>query len=112
MEKLLACAREHLEFSRWYLREKGVIQVGDNGLFWITALGVDKCNESDVAQPMEDRLLTAAEEPTNGDAASSRPSRPGTQSASPPAPAQADVKRRAVEQALRLGSRLPPAPSR
>ena len=76
MENLLACAREHLEFSMWYLREKGLIQAGDNGLFWITALGVDKCNESDVSQPMEDRLLTAAEELTTGQAASSRPSRP------------------------------------
>ena len=72
MENLLACAREHLEFSLWYLREKGLIQVGDNGLYSITALGVDTCNETEVSPTREDHLLTAAKEPANGNAANSR----------------------------------------
>ena len=70
MENLLACAREHLEFSLWYLREKGLIQAGDNGRYWITALGVDTCNETEVSPAREDRLLTAGKEPANGSGAS------------------------------------------
>ena len=72
MENLLACAREHLEFSLWYLREKGLIQMGDNGQYCITALGVDTCNETEVSPTREDRLLTAGKEPANGNTASSR----------------------------------------
>jgi len=83
MENLLACAREHLEFSLWYLREKGLIQAGDNGLFWITALGVDNCNDTDLAQPRADHLLTAAKESTNGHAASSPAPGPKPQSPRP-----------------------------
>ena len=76
MENLLACAREHLEFSLWYLREKGLIQVGDNGQYSITALGVDTCNETEVSPTREDRLLTAGKEPANGNTASSRAPEP------------------------------------
>ncbi len=45
LERLLNCAREHLEFSLWYLRERGYIRSGDSGMFWITVGGVDWCNE-------------------------------------------------------------------
>ena len=76
MENLLACAREHLEFSLWYLREKGLIQAGDNGQYWITALGVDTCNETEASPAREDRLITAGKEPPNGNAASPRAPEP------------------------------------
>lgn len=67
MERLLACAREHLEFSLWYLREKGLIQSGDSGLYWITADGVDACNEQTELAPLrEDRLLPSARPERNG----------------------------------------------
>ena len=97
MENLLACAREHLEFSLWYLREKGLIQVGDNGQYWITAPGVDTCNEKEAAPTREDRLLTAAKEPANGHAASSRAPGAQIQSAALSAAAAADAQWRRVE---------------
>ena len=42
LESLLACPREHLEFSMWYLKAKGLIQAEDNARFSITAEGVDE----------------------------------------------------------------------
>ena len=39
MEALLDCAREHLEFSVWYLLEKGLIRRADDARFMITAEG-------------------------------------------------------------------------
>lgn len=91
MENLLACAREHLEFSMWYLREKGLIQMGDNGQYWITALGVDTCNETEDSPTREDRLITARKEPANSNAASSRtpgsePKAPRSRPRQPPPP--------------------------
>ena len=95
MENLLACAREHLEFSLWYLREKGLIQMGDNGQYWITALGVDTCNETEASPTREDRLITAAKEPAKGNAANSRA--PGAESKTPRSrPRQPRTPNRAV----------------
>ncbi len=62
IERLLNCAREHLEFSLWYLRERGYIRTGDSGTYWITADGVDKCNESaggSSEHDVEHRLIEA-----------------------------------------------------
>ena len=42
LESLLACPREHLDFSLWYLKAKGLIQSEDNARFSITAEGVDE----------------------------------------------------------------------
>lgn len=41
MEELLGIPREHLEFSTWYLRRKGLVDASNNGRFEITADGVD-----------------------------------------------------------------------
>lgn len=62
IEGLLLCAREHLEFSIWYLRERKYVTATDGGRFFITADGVDATDE--LAQPAlrTDRLLTAARE--------------------------------------------------
>ena len=58
MEALLDCAREHLEFSLWYLYEKGLIRRADDARFVITAEGVDAGDEQ--GQPLrEDRMLPA-----------------------------------------------------
>ena len=97
MGDLLACAREHLEFSLWYLRGKGLIQVGDNGYYSITALGVDTCNETEVSPAREDRLITAAKEPANGNAANSRAPGGRIQNASLPTAAAADGQPRRLE---------------
>ena len=59
MEELLGCAREHLEFSLWYLRENGWLVRGDNGRFFITAKGVDQFEEGGESWLREDRLLTS-----------------------------------------------------
>ncbi|CAN5752809.1 J domain-containing protein [soil metagenome] len=42
LERILGCAEEHIRFHLWYLREKGSIQRQDNGMWAITAAGVDE----------------------------------------------------------------------
>lgn len=41
LEDLLGCAREHLEFSLWYLKESALIIRSDNGRFGISLKGVE-----------------------------------------------------------------------
>jgi hypothetical protein len=41
LERLSGCPHEHLEFHLWYLKEKGWISAGEDGLFAITVAGVD-----------------------------------------------------------------------
>jgi DnaJ domain/PilZ domain len=41
-ERLLGCAREHLQAALWYLKGKGQIQRSDNASFSITVQGVDE----------------------------------------------------------------------
>ena len=41
LEELIGRAREHLEFTLWYLVQKQYIQRGDNSRYQITAEGVD-----------------------------------------------------------------------
>jgi curved DNA-binding protein CbpA len=45
IEELLGCPREHLEFTLWYLKQKGHIVGPDNGRYIITAEGVDLVEE-------------------------------------------------------------------
>lgn len=59
-EDLLGCPREHLEFSLWYLKEKGWIARSDNGRFVITVNGVEQAEAAEVILANEDRLLPAA----------------------------------------------------
>ena len=58
-EQLLGVPREHLEFGLWYLREHGFVARADNGRYVITARGVDRAEQADVAWIKEDRLLEA-----------------------------------------------------
>jgi len=58
LEKILGCQAQHLEFPLWYLKERGWMQRLDNGMFAITADGVDKL-DSDPMLPAN-RLLTSA----------------------------------------------------
>lgn len=62
LEKLLNCAREHLDFTLWYLRERRYIRSGDSGIYWITFEGVDKCNEVETTQDEDEsrRLMIQA----------------------------------------------------
>lgn len=41
LEELTGRAREHLEFTTWYLLKRGFVQRGDNSCLGITADGVD-----------------------------------------------------------------------
>lgn len=42
MERLLGCPQEHMKFHLWYLKENGWLQRLENGMFAITASGVDR----------------------------------------------------------------------
>jgi curved DNA-binding protein CbpA len=44
LARLSNCPLEHMEFHIWYLKEKGWIKKGDDGLFAITIDGVDRTN--------------------------------------------------------------------
>jgi predicted transcriptional regulator len=45
LEDLLGIPREHLEFSCWYLRRKGLVDASNNGRYEITAEGVDAAED-------------------------------------------------------------------
>lgn len=65
LEDLLGIPRDHLEFTLWYLKERGLLTRGDNNRFQITAAGVDYAEqlEEDVSRTArfgEDHLLPAA----------------------------------------------------
>lgn len=53
MEDLLAIPKEHLEFSLWYLKERGDIKPGDNGRFFITVHGCERYEEYTAPKPEE-----------------------------------------------------------
>jgi hypothetical protein len=46
MEDLLACPKEHLEFSLWYLKERGMVLKGDSASYSITVSGVDEAEKT------------------------------------------------------------------
>ncbi|HUA21299.1 MAG TPA: J domain-containing protein [Bryobacteraceae bacterium] len=59
LEDLLACPREHLEFSLWYLKENGLVTRTDNGRYAVTAKGVDWAEAEEAAATARgDRLLS------------------------------------------------------
>ena len=59
LEKLLGVPRQHLEFPIWYLKQRGWLELLDNGQLAITVSGVDKLADRELAVP-EDRLLAAS----------------------------------------------------
>ena len=64
MEELLACPREHLEFSLWYLKETRQIHRTDRGKYSITVGGVEAAESEDGTPPENIRLLPAGESQT------------------------------------------------
>ena len=57
LERMLGCPAEHLEFHVWYLLEKQFIRRLENGLFSITAHGVDSVIAQDSLLLRRDRLI-------------------------------------------------------
>jgi curved DNA-binding protein CbpA len=53
IESLLGIPREHLEFSFWFLREKGFLQRTDGGGCSITAVGVEYLDENGLKERAE-----------------------------------------------------------
>ncbi len=64
LEDLLGIPRDHLEFTLWYLKERGLLIRGDNNRFQITAAGVDYAEELEErdnsrSRRADDHLLSA-----------------------------------------------------
>jgi curved DNA-binding protein len=59
VEEVLGIEKEHLDFSLWYLREKGYITRTDNGRYAITAIGVEAYEEIETTK--QDPALRAIE---------------------------------------------------
>jgi curved DNA-binding protein CbpA len=70
LETMLGCPQQHLEFPIWYLKKKGFVERMGNGYVAITAEGIDKLGNGDLALPA-DRLITdkstesTSEQPTS-----------------------------------------------
>jgi len=58
IERRMGFPRDYLEFTAWYLRNKGYITRADNSDFCLTAEGVDFVEKQRVKIPILDRLLT------------------------------------------------------
>ena len=61
LQRMLNCPENHMEFHMWYLKEKGFIQRTENGMFAITADGVDSVAENDIMFG-KDRLLPTTDD--------------------------------------------------
>ena len=57
LERLSGCPPEHLEFHIWYLKQKGWIATGEDGLLSITIDGVDRA--SHIYRESANKLITA-----------------------------------------------------
>jgi hypothetical protein len=60
LEDLLGIPKEHLEFTLWYLKERGWIARADNARYMITVEGVEQAEAAEVWSPNPDHLLPAA----------------------------------------------------
>jgi hypothetical protein len=54
LEDCLGVAREHLEFTLWYLKERSFVARSDNNRFHITVAGVDEHERLEAASPATD----------------------------------------------------------
>jgi len=59
VEKRMGFPRDYLEFTAWYLRNKGYITRGDNSDFTLTVEGVDFVEKNRVNIPVLHKLLTS-----------------------------------------------------
>ena len=61
MEELIGRAREHLEFTYWYLMQKGMIARGEQSRLIITAHGVDYLEENYSTMMQQRRLPSSSD---------------------------------------------------
>jgi molecular chaperone DnaJ len=61
LTELLGCAVRDLEFSNWYLKEKGYIKITESADFSITIAGVDYVESQLLNQETEKQLLSLPE---------------------------------------------------
>jgi len=77
IERRMGFPRDYLEFTTWYLRNKGYVTRADNSDLTLTAEGVDFVENQRVKIPILDRLLTAGSgAPADGDATKALTSSP------------------------------------
>jgi curved DNA-binding protein len=67
IEMRMGFPRDYLEFTAWYLRNKGYITRADNSDFTLTAEGVDFVESQRVNIPILNKLLTTGSGPTPAD---------------------------------------------
>jgi curved DNA-binding protein CbpA len=70
VEKHMGFPRDSLEFTTWYLRNKGYITRSDNSDFMLTAEGVDFVESQRVNIPILNKLLTTGSGPLATDGSS------------------------------------------
>lgn len=75
LENMLGCPQEHLRFPIWYLKQRGWIERLESGYIAITADGVDKLGNDDLALP-QNRLLAESSVGPSGPEATVRPGGP------------------------------------
>jgi curved DNA-binding protein len=68
VENRMGFPREYLEFTMWYLKNKGYITRADNQEFTLTAEGVDFVESQRADIPILNRLLTTGSGPVTADA--------------------------------------------
>jgi hypothetical protein len=61
LTELLGCTTENLEFSNWYLKEKGYIKITESADFSITIAGVDYVESELVKREAEKQVLSLPE---------------------------------------------------
>ncbi len=67
IEKRMGFPRDYLEFTAWYLRNKGYITRADNSDFTLTADGVDFVETQRANIPVLNKMLTTGLEPAAAD---------------------------------------------
>ena len=73
IERRMGFPRDYLEFTAWYLRNKGYITRADNSDFTLTAEGVDFVETQRVNMPVLNKLLTTGKvSSTTGGAAATK----------------------------------------
>jgi curved DNA-binding protein CbpA len=92
VENRMGFPRDYLEFTAWYLRNKGYITRSDNSDFTLTAEGVDFVESQRVNIPVLNKLLTTGTGPSAAEgAAANRTLTPPPTPIIVPAPAGVDA---------------------